>query len=312
MPFEYFPGQTTYGGSTSYSDSASSSGSSQVNNNTGQNSNNQGGQHKLKTALEKLQSQGQGNTAQAQVYKDYLAGVVSPNQNQGSDKTPFSQKRKVLDDYYAGIQPTYNQYGLPSAKLDPVKLGKYNVNQPMAFGFGSVFGSSTGTTGSSQTVQDALLNMMGQYYNKYDYSTKDSVDAALANFYPEVPMYDFDAPPGTTVMGSPNYMGGQAAADLVASGHQYIEDIFAQNPLKYGGFEGSYGSGGSGGFNYGYGSSGGDGGSGGYYYDVGGGNPQTYQRAQIGPGGLQEQVNQAFLSGGKPFAKGGIVSLVED
>jgi hypothetical protein len=39
---------------------------------------------------------------------------------------------------------------------------------------------------------------------------------------------------------------------------------------------------------------------------------QPKQRAQIGPGGLQEQVNQAFLSGGKPFAKGGIVSLVED
>ena len=52
--------------------------------------------------------------------------------------------------------------------------------------------------------------------------------------------------------------------------------------------------------------------SGGYYYDMGGGMPQTYQRAQVGPGGLQEQVNQAFLSGGKPFAKGGIVSLVED
>ena len=39
---------------------------------------------------------------------------------------------------------------------------------------------------------------------------------------------------------------------------------------------------------------------------------QPKQRAQVGPGGLQEQVNQAFLSGGKPFAKGGIVSLVED
>ena len=39
---------------------------------------------------------------------------------------------------------------------------------------------------------------------------------------------------------------------------------------------------------------------------------QPRQRGQVGPGGLQEQVNQAFLSGGKPFAKGGIVSLVED
>ena len=196
-----------------------------------------------------------------------------------------------------------------------IKLGKYNVNQPMAFGFGSVFGSSTGTTGSSQTVQDALLNMMGQYYNKYDYSTKDSIDAAMANFYPTVMMQD--GPPGSepyAVFGGANYMGDQAADDLVASGHQYVEDIFAQNPLKYGGFGGNYGGGGGGGFDYGYGSGGGGGGGGGggYYYDMGGGNPQTYQRAQIGPGGLQEQVNQAFLSGGKPFAKGGIVSLVED
>ncbi len=264
MPFEYFPGQTTYGGSTSYSDSASSSGSSQNNNSssgssqnnnqTGQNSNNQGGQHKLKTALEKLQSQGQGNTAQAQVYKNYLAGVVSP-QDQSSDKTPFSQKQTLLDDYYAGVQPTYNQYGLPSAKLDPVKLGKYNVNQPMAFGFGSVFGSSTGTTGSSQTVQDALLNMMGQYYNKYDYGAQDSINAAMANFYPEVPMYDFDGPPGTTVMGSPNYMGNKTAAELVASGHQYVEDIFKQNPTAGYGFGGGGGFGGYGG----YGSGGGGG-----------------------------------------------------
>ena len=119
MPFEYFPGQTTYGGSTSYSDSASSSGSSQNNNQTGQNSNNQGGQHKLKTALERLQSQGKGNTAQAQVYKNYLAGVVSP-QDQSSSNTPFHQKQTLLDDYYAGIKPTYNQFGLPSAVVDPV------------------------------------------------------------------------------------------------------------------------------------------------------------------------------------------------
>ena len=212
---------------SSSSSSSSSSSNSQGNNQTGQNSNNQGGQHKLKTALEKLQSQGQGNTAQAQVYKNYLAGVVSPQDKPGGppgqkDTRSFYDKRTVLDDYYAGIQPTYNQYGLPSAKLDPVKLGKYNVNQPMAFGFGSVFGSSTGTTGSSQTVQDALLNMMGQYYNKYDYGAKDSVNTAMANFYPEVPMYDFDGPPGTTVMGSPNYMGNKTAAELVASGHQYV------------------------------------------------------------------------------------------
>ena len=183
---------------SSSSSSSSSNNSSQNNNQTGQNNNNQGGQHKFLTRLEQLQAQGQGNTAQAQVYKNYLAGVVSP-QDQSSSNTPFYERQTLLDDYYAGIQPTYNQFGLPSAALDAVNLGKYNVNQPMAFGFGSVFGSSTGTTGSSQTVQDALLNMMGQYYNKYDYNQgyyneegqfvpQDAIDAALSNFYPTVIM----------------------------------------------------------------------------------------------------------------------------
>ena len=73
----------------------------------------------------------------------------------------------------------------------------------------------------------------------------------------------------------------------------------------------SGGIGGGGGFNYGYGS--GSGGGGGFGYNMNMGmQGQPRQRAQVGPGSLQEQVNQAFLSGGKPFAKGGIVSLVED
>ena len=75
-----------------------------------------------------------------------------------------------------------------------------------------------------------------------------------------------------------------------------------------------YGFGGGGGGGYGYGYGGGSGGGGGGFgYNM---NPgmqgQPKQRGQVGPGSLQEQVNQAFLSGGKPFAKGGIVTLVED
>ncbi len=71
--------------------------------------------------------------------------------------------------------------------------------------------------------------------------------------------------------------------------------------------------GGGGGFNYGYGRGGGGDGGGGFGYNMNMGMiGQPKQRGQVGPGSLQEQVNQAFLSGGKPFAKGGIVSLVED
>jgi hypothetical protein len=74
-------------------------------------------------------------------------------------------------------------------------------------------------------------------------------------------------------------------------------------------FSGGGGYGGYGGYG-GRGGSGSDGGQGGYIYDMGGGFPQTYQRGQVGPGNLQEQVNQAYLSGGKGFARGGIVSLL--
>ncbi len=76
---------------------------------------------------------------------------------------------------------------------------------------------------------------------------------------------------------------------------------------SFGGF-----GGGGGGYGYRYGGGGGgQGGGGGFSYNMGP-QGQVRQRAKVGPGSLQEQVNQAFLSGGKPFAKGGIVSLVED
>ena len=86
----------------------------------------------------------------------------------------------------------------------------------------------------------------------------------------------------------------------------YMHNIgaFGHRPTNF-----NRGSGGGGGYG-GYGGGGGDGG-GGYYYGAGM-QGQPRQRGRVGPGSLQEQVNQAFLSGGKPFAKGGIVSLVED
>ena len=98
------------------------------------------------------------------------------------------------------------------------------------------------------------------------------------------------------------------SSDLTPKNYtNYMNKISAFGHSPQTGF--GFGGGGGGGYG-GYGSGGG--GGGGYYYDMGGGMPQTYQRGKVGPGNLQEQVNQAFLSGGKPFAKGGIVSLVED
>jgi len=104
-------------------------------------------------------------------------------------------------------------------------------------------------------------------------------------------------------------------SDLEAGAHpmfpgglqQYYDDMSIP---KFQSFGGGFGGGG-GGFNYGYGSGGGGGSGFGYNMNMGM-QGQPKQRGQVGPGSLQEQVNQAFLSGGKPFAKGGIVSLVED
>ena len=317
----------------------SGGGSSNYNHGTGQNSQNQNQnqdvkpkkEHKLLTALKELQAAGKGNTEQAKVLKGYLSGVVSPHDQPGGppgqkDTRSFYDKKTLLDDYYAGIKPAYNKYGLPTAVLDQMKghpLYKAGMSMTptsnMLFGYGSPFGASTGTTASSPVVQDALLNMMGQYYNKYDYSTEDAIKAAMANFYPQVPMYDFDGPPGTTVMGSPNYMGNKTAAELVASGHQYVEDIFKQNPTA------GYGFGGGGGYGGGWGSGWGSGGGGGGSGDGSGFGLQThdpmqqgYQRGQVGPGTLQEQVNQIYLGMSNLNAapgfnknRGGIVSLVQ-
>ena len=111
---------------------SSGNNNSQNNNQTGQSGNNQGGQHKLKAALDRLAAEGKADTEQANVLKRYLSGVVSPHDQQGGppgqkDTRSFAEKRTLYDDYYAGIKPNYNKYGLPSDKLDPVKLGKYEL-----------------------------------------------------------------------------------------------------------------------------------------------------------------------------------------
>ena len=94
-----------------------------------------------------------------------------------------------------------------------------------------------------------------------------------------------------------------ASADQI---RQYLPNVYGYSATRPGGI----GGGGGGGYGYG-GGSGGGGSGGGFSYNMGM-QGQPKQRGQVGPGSLQEQVNQAFLSGGKPFAKGGIVSLVED
>jgi hypothetical protein len=85
-----------------------------------------------------------------------------------------------------------------------------------------------------------------------------------------------------------------------------------------GNYSGWPGGGGGGGWGSGWGGYGGGGGGGGYGYS-GGQDPmqQGYQRGQVGPGTLQEQVNQIYLgmsntnpSPGFQKKRGGIVSLL--
>ena len=180
----------------------------------------------------------------------------------------------------------------PSAENYGGVFDAYDTNQPMAFGYGSVFGSSSGTTGSSDTVQNVLTYMMESELDKGKTPEEAAMDA-YHNFYGGDVVYD-----DGMIYGSMGNTGNRSIAE------DFIDRKYDQ---MYGGF-----GGGGGGFNYGYGrGGGGDGGGFGYNMNMGM-QGQPKQRAQIGPGGLQEQVNQAFLSGGKPFAKGCIVSLVED
>ena len=70
----------------------------------------------------------------------------------------------------------------------------YDLDQDMATGFGSVFGASSGSTGSSQTVQDSLNFMIDQNVqdtiNNKGYTTSsdinNAINAAYENFYPQI------------------------------------------------------------------------------------------------------------------------------
>jgi len=199
------------------------------------------------------------------------------------------------------------KYGSTPGSFDPVDLEqglgtlKPASDQFMDFGFGSVFGSSTGSTASSQAVQNSLQAMMQDLYDQ-GYSTTAAGEIAMDKMYPGYLNYaqgKGDIPV--------NFMDMNVGLPL--PGHVMVKDYFTPRSSGGGGF--GFGGGG-GGYGYGYGGGSGGGGSGfGYNMNMGM-QGQPKQRAQIGPGGLQEQVNQAFLSGGKPFAKGGLVSLVED
>jgi len=150
---------------------------------------------------------------------------------------------------------------------------EYDMSQPMATGFGSVFGASSGSTASSQTVQDSLSFMIEDSINQ---AMKDkggplsadehnnAVNSALVNFYPtdanlmDIPeghtgiedfytipsfdqdfygMDDFDY----------NYYGGQGLTEVseTFSGAPWfqkgLDEILAEGPTGFGNMQSIYG-----------------------------------------------------------------------
>jgi|TARA_Y100000034_G_C6830841_1_gene374994 hypothetical protein len=89
------------------------------------------------------------------------------------------------------LQQTASTYqpGEPSAESYAGVFDPYDMDQPMATGFGSVFGASSGTTGSSETVQDALTFMMESELDK-GYSPEEAALRAYGNFYNESNLMD--------------------------------------------------------------------------------------------------------------------------
>ena len=89
------------------------------------------------------------------------------------------------------LQQTASTYqpGEPSAESYAGVFDPYDMDQPMATGFGSVFGASSGTTGSSQAVQDSLTFMMESELDK-GYSPEEAALRAYGNFYNEGNLMD--------------------------------------------------------------------------------------------------------------------------
>ena len=111
--------------------------------------------------------------------------------------------------------------------------------------------------------------------------------------------------------GIPAYSGRDKFGNLIRNTAKNA-NIYRALPSTGWSSTGGYGGGGGGGYGGWTSYGGGGGGGGGYGY--GGqdqGRPRGYQRAGVGPGTLQEQVNQVFLGmSGIQKKRGGIVSLL--
>jgi hypothetical protein len=219
--------------------------------------------------------------------RDMAYNTVGGQQQSNFQNLSNSQKQELIDSGFAAAESEGILGGTFGAELVSNQIKQQIQNATTQEEFDAAFAAMDRLTGS-QAATD-YMGAMGLL--SFDPSAVFSFGDVESN--PQLyQAYQDMASKNLTPQQYTNYMN-----QIPAFGHQRM-------PSGMGG--------GGGGFNYGYGSGGG-GGGGGFGYNMNMGMiGQPKQRGQVGPGSLQEQVNQAFLSGGKPFAKGGIVSLVED
>ena len=119
----------------------------------------------------------------------------------------------------------------------------YDLDQDMATGFGSVFGASSGSTASSQTVQDSLNFMIDQnvqdIIDNQRYTTSsdinNAINAAYSNFYPQInqmTLEEFIAAGGTEgdyIAANAAMIPGSANQMPVPSGHISMGDQYYNN-----------------------------------------------------------------------------------
>ena len=309
-------GGTNAAASSSYGSRPPSS-SSQNNNQTGQNNQNQGGGSGTSSVGQTIYNNtvtNEDGLTQAEINKIKA-------QNQAANQAAYQASLAKQEEMRKAIALAYNQDGSSNFQ----NLDKKQKQQLIDSGFAAAESSGVlGGTFGAEIVSNQLKQALADAKTEGEYNEAlEALDRLHGNYKVTDAMHDMGLlnPDQSAVysFGSDidRYKGGtylkDAFYDMQSSGltpknyTNYMNKISAFGHSPQTGF--GFGGGGGGGYG-GYGSGGG--GGGGYYYDMGGGMPQTYQRGKVGPGNLQEQVNQAFLSGGKPFAKGGIVSLVED
>jgi hypothetical protein len=253
-------------------------------------------------------------------------GSSSEISNDSSGSSNDSSGSYAHGDNVSGVD-----FSIPSSAPAPVVP---TSTPEMTTGFGSVFGASSGSTGSSPIVQDALSDMIDQnvqaiidqqgYVQHSD--LQDAINAAYNNFYPQLvdpqtgesmqmTLEEFIAAGGTEqdylaanasmYPGSANLMGIPPGQTSV--GQEWINDWYAGNT---GGSSGGPGPHYGGSWNYG----GGRGGGGGGGYQPQGSYGDAYMRGRWGPSHIQRKWIEQLRNphGGGYFRgmnRGGIVSL---